>query len=291
MINDISVSIVRDRLWMDENVVYDQVPGWCAHVTHNLRLSVIYHDEDVKREKLPCIIWITGGGWKWVDVQAYLPNLIDLAHRGYVLASVEYQCSNDATFPAAILQVKSAIRYLRANAERYSINPDKMALVGESSGGYLATMVGVTNGMSEFESGMNLSQSSEVQAVCSWYTPVHLDKLAKDAGRTNKDLDQNIGELIDRFLNAHCEHNPELVKRADPTTYINKGNPPFLLFHGTEDKLVNIECSEVLYKTLEENGVPVEYYRIKGADHADYHFFQPKVMDIIADFFDSKLIK
>ncbi len=289
MIRNITVPIERDRLWMDENVVYDQVPGWCAHVTHNLRMSVIYHDEDVRHEKLPCLLWVTGGGWKWVDVQAYLPNLIDLAHRGYVLASAEYQCSNDAVFPEAICQLRSAIRYLRKNADRYSIDPNRIGIIGESSGGYLATMVGLTKGIERFEKGANLDMSGDVCAVCSWYTPVGLRDLAAKSPQPSNDLDQNIGELIDRFLNARSIQNPDLAADADPLTYIREGLPPFLLFHGTKDTLVPIECTERLYSMLENAGTDVDYYRINGSDHADYPFFQKQIMDLIADFFDQKM--
>ena len=289
MIKDLNIPIERDRLWMDENVVYEQVPGWCGHVTHNLRMSVIYHDVDFRHANYPCVVWVTGGGWKWVDVQAYLPNLVDIAQAGYVLASVEYQCSNDAVFPEAIKQIKSAVRYLRTNAERYRINSNCIGIMGESSGGYLASMVGLTNGNSLFESGSFLNQSSSVQAVCSWYTPTMLETLAIESSDTSAELDQNLGELLNRFLNVKVCENLEKAREADPLFYIKPPIPPFLLLHGTKDTLVPIECTERLYMALQKAGAEVDYYRIRGADHADYPFFQPKLMALVTQFFNKYL--
>ena len=289
MIKDLNIPIERDRLWMDENVVYEQVSGWCKHVTHNLRMSVIYHDLEFRDANYPCIIWITGGGWKWVDVQAYLPNLVDIAQAGYVLASVEYQCSNDAVFPEEIKQIKSAVRYLRTNAERYRINSNCIGIMGESSGGYLASMVGLTNENSLFESGSFLNQSSSVQAVCSWYTPTMLETLAIESSDTSAELDQTLGELLNRFLNVKVCENLEKAREADPLFYIKPPIPPFLLLHGTKDTLVPIECTERLYMALQKAGAEVDYYRIRGADHADYPFFQPKLMALVTQFFNKYL--
>lgn len=274
MIQTIEVPIERDRLWMDANVVYAQAPGWCGYVTANLKMTVIYHDDGVNQKRLPCLIWICGGGWKWMNVESYLPNLIDLCNSGYVLVSAEYQCSNDAAFPAQVRQLKEAVRYLRAHAEKYRIDPDRIGVIGESSGGYLASFLGVTCGLREFEEGGNPNQSSAVQAVCSWYTPVKLAELT------------DLRDLVNRFLDCDIAERPELAKKADPLTYINAGTPPFLLLHGTADTLVPIRCTEALHDALEAHGVPVEYYRIKGANHADYPFFQPTVMKLMVAFFD-----
>ena len=280
MIQNIDVPIQRDRLWMDENVVYAQVPGWCDRVTDNLRMTVIYHDSGKKDVKLPCLLWICGGGWKWMDVQSYLPNLMDLVNRGYVLVSAEYQCSSFATFPAPLKQLKEAVRYIRAHAARYGIDPAEIGVIGESSGGHLASLIGTTGDRKEFQEGSCLDQSDQVQAVCSWYTPVALD--------TKMEVPE-LQDLVDRFLGTSAAGKAAAAESADPRTYIDTKTPPFLLLHGTADTLVPIECSELLYNALREKGVPVDYYRINGADHADYPFFQPKVMAIIGEFFDSCL--
>ena len=282
MIKNIDVPMERSRLWVDPNVVYAQVPGWCEHVTANLHMTVVYHDDGKFDKKYPLILFVCGGGWKWVNEEAYLANFMPLAERGYVLASAEYQCSNDAQWPAPLIQLKEAVRYLRANAGRYYIDPESIGIMGESSGGHLASLVGTTNGRSEFERGSNLSESSSVQAVCSWYTPVALDKLAASP---------DLGDLIIRFLNGDPSKNPELAAAADPRSYITNQCPPFLLLHGTKDTLVPIECSEMFYKALKEKDVDVTYYRINGSDHADYPFFQPTVLNLIGDFFDQKLNK
>lgn len=278
MIKNIDSPIERDRLWMDANVVYSRESGWCDHVTDNLHMTVIYHDHPGEKKLYPCVLWVCGGGWKWVNEEAYLPNLMPLAEAGYVLASVEYQCSNTAQWPVPLIQLKEAIRFLRKNADRYSIDSNRIGIMGESSGGHLASLVGTTCGLKEFEKGENLDESSDVQAVCSWYTPTGLERFEHDP---------QLGDLIMRFLNGDITKS----KEADPRTYITEKCPPFLLFHGTKDTLVPIQCSEDLYSALDAKNVPVDYYRINGSDHADYPFFQKGIMDIIINFFDRWLKK
>ncbi|MDD5938992.1 MAG: alpha/beta hydrolase [Clostridiales bacterium] len=277
MIRTISVPLVHDRLWLDSDVVYAQAAGWCGYSTANLRMAVIHHDSPDDTAPLPCLLWVCGGSWLGVDPAAFLPELIPLARRGYVLASAEYQNSSAAVFPAQVQQLKEAIRYLRAHAGRYRIDPERIGIIGESSGGHRAAMVGATNGRAEFEAGGNLDQSSAVGAVCAWYTPVDLGSLTE------------LKDPVDRFLGCDTAACPEKAAAADPRTYLTPESPPFLLLHGTEDTLVPPSCSEKLYEALQARGVPADYYRIQGADHADYPFFQPQVMDLVAGFFDRYL--
>lgn len=281
----IEVPIVEERLWMDADVVYGQVPGWCGVETRNLKMSVIYQSDtprtvfrglhpDRPLQKRPCLIFLCGGGWLTMDVDAYLPNFIELAKKGYVIASVEYLCSNAGPFPMQLEQIKSAIRYLRANADIYLIDTDKIGIFGESAGGHLSSLIGTTSSIKDFDKGDHLDQSSAVQAVCAWYGPT-------DMGEDIQVRDNPWG----RLLWGDPTKNPELSENANPIKYVTDKCPPFLLLHGTADSVVAVKHSELMHDALEKVGVDVELCLIEGAQHADIHFFQLMVFDIMDDFF------
>ena len=125
-------------------ITFAQVDAWFGHTRQDLKLDLIYPED--KENKYPCIVWICGGAWLRMDRSAHLAYLSELARKGFVVASVEYRLSNEAQLPAQIQDIKAAIRYLRAYAERYNINPDKFGVMGESAGGYLTCMAALCNG-------------------------------------------------------------------------------------------------------------------------------------------------
>jgi acetyl esterase/lipase len=267
----IKLQIKEPVYYLDEDVTFSQADAWFGHVTRDLRMDIIYPQID---GKYPCIIWICGGGWMQMNKGAHLPYLTDLARRGFVIASVEYRLANEAPFPGAIIDIKAAIRYLRANAKRYSINTEKFGVMGESAGGYLAAMIALTRG-AEFEAGEHLNQSSAVQAVCPWYAPSDLPKLANNLSQHpffNGDIkDKNYCSLI------------------NPISYITPDAPPFLILHGTEDMTVPFEQSEILYNALIAQKIDTRFIALKGEGHAGEQFFQRPLWDLIAEFFKKKL--
>jgi len=244
-------------------------------------MNIIYpkkNDSDitVQNDKIeyPCIIWICGGAWMQMNKGAHLPYLADLSRCGFTVASVEYRLGHEAPFPGAIIDIKAAIRYLRANAERYSINTEKFGICGESAGGYLAAMAALIQD-NEYDSGRFLDFSSAVQAVCSWYMPCDLPKLAKET------------LLRPAFFNGDI-NDKNYIRCINPISYITSGSPPFLILHGTEDKTVSLEHSEMFYEALIKKNVDTSFYIIDGAGHADLHFFQKNLWDIIINFFKEK---
>lgn len=170
---------------------------------------------------------------------------MELARRGVIVASIEYRTLNEAELPAALQDVKTAIRYFKENAEKYAVDPDKVFISGESAGGALAVMAGVTE-EEENESGGE-EKGSGVRGVIDFYGAVDL-------------------------------FSPE----------ISESTPPFLIFHGTEDDLVDIEQSDKLYERLNEAGVRADYYVLEQEGHGADAFYQREIMDIIYDFIISE---
>ncbi|MDR1836290.1 MAG: alpha/beta hydrolase [Treponema sp.] len=265
---------IRDPVYyLDEDVTYAQADAWFGHVTRDLRMDIIYPQTDEKR--YPCIVWICGGGWLQMSRSAHLPYLTDLARRGFAVASVDYRLGHEAPFPGAVIDIKAAIRYLRAHAKRYSINTEKFGVSGESAGGYLAAMIALTRG-SEFEAGEYLDYSSAVQAACPWYMPCDLAKLA----------DENT--LRPAFFSGDI-NDGQYRRFINPLSYITPDAPPFLILHGTEDTLVPFEHGEMIYEALIAQKIDARLVGLRGEEHAGPQFFQRPLWDIIAEFFKEKL--
>lgn len=279
----IDVQQVRDGLWLDSDITYTQVPGWLGKTTRDLKLSVIRHFQNDDGKRYPVIFWFAGGGWMDIDHNVHLPNLVDFARQGYIVVSAEYRDSNKVQFPGQLEDAKAAVRYMRANADRFQADPDRFVAMGESAGGHLASMLGVTNGIKKFDKGNNLDYSSAVQAAVPFYGVV--DPLSSKKGSASNDFDF----VYRNLLGAEPEEAPELDAAANPLTYIDSKTVPFLILHGTDDAVVPVKDSEKLYNALVAKNIPADLYEIKGANHMDAKFLQPQVFDIIDKFLQEHL--
>lgn len=266
---------------VNTGVTFAQVPGWCGHMTQDLKLDIIYPE---RTEKIyPCIVWICGGAWLQMSTSAHLAYLCGLARQGFVVASVQYRTSNEVEFPGQLEDVKAAIRYLRAHAERYKIDSERFGVMGESAGGHLTAMTALTGAIREFDKGQYLEYSSEVQAACPWYLPADISKMPKQDDVSMQAAPESL--LIGKNALYHMED----AMKACPVSYVTPQAPPFLLIHGTCDRTVPFSQSEAMYEALEKQGVEVNLIAIEGADHADIQFFQQEIWDRIEEFFKEKL--
>jgi len=268
----VKITVSDPVYFMDEEVTYAQADAWFGHVTRDLRMDIIY--PQTEKRQYPCIIWICGGAWMQMNKGAHIPYLAALARRGFTVASVEYRLSHEAPFPAALIDIKAAIRYLRAHAKRYSIDPDKFGVAGESAGGYLAAMIAVTSG-SEFESGEYLDYSSAVQAACPWYMPCDVAMMFE---KTIK-LPFFSGDINDKKYR-------DII---NPIKYITANAPPFLILHGTDDPVVPFEQGEMFYNALVAQKIDAKLVALEGEGHAGPQFFQQPLWDMVTDFFKDKL--
>ncbi len=296
MIQDIQIDVVRQRLYLDDNVTYGRAITYGSGSTmRDMRTTILRHRTGTGI-KYPAIVWVGGGGWVTQDFNAHLAELVGFAEGGYVVALIEYRLAGECKFPAQLIDIKAAIRYLRAHAEELNIDADRIGVLGESAGGHLAALIGTTGETREFDQGEHLDQSSAVQAACCWYTPVDFKLMTEQL--MEKDGENGVvhkepipPSVISILLGGDPLKNPELVARANPLTYAGENTPPFCLMHGTKDPVVPIAQSEMLHNELEAKGVPVSLYRIQGAPHASIHFYQPKTKEIVLKFFDSVLKK
>jgi acetyl esterase/lipase len=228
-----------------------------------LRMDVIVPQPLKER---PLVIYVTGGGFSQAPKEAALNLRTFVAEAGFVVASIEYRTDSDgATYRDGIADVKSAARYLRANAKKYGIDSRHVAVWGESAGGYLAAMAGLTNDSKQFDAGENLDQSSAVQAVVDKFGPSDVSQVASDFDAKAK-ADYASTKAVMRYVGE------DVKTRANPLTYVSRMAPAFLILHGTRDRLVSPSQTLMLHNALLAAGAQSTRYVLDGADHGDLAF-------------------
>ncbi len=232
-------------------------------------------------KKIPLVIWIHGGAFRAGSKKDHVP--VELLDRGFAVASVNYRLSREAPFPAQIEDVKSAIRWLRANAKRFGIDPDRIAIWGESAGGYLAALAGATGGTGAFDAGEHLDVASGVQAVIDYSGPT--DFLKMDSQRIPGGMSHDAPDSPEsELLGGAIQLKKDLAARANPVAHLTKDAPPFLIVHGDRDPFVPYGQSLLLKDALLARGVPVVLHTVEGAGHGNFH--DPAVTAITLEFLD-----
>jgi acetyl esterase/lipase len=228
---------------------------------------------------LPLIIWIHGGAFRMGSKADDVPT--DYLALGYAVASINYRLSQHALFPAQIEDCKAAVRWLRANAARYHLDPARFAAWGSSAGGHLAAMLGTTGAASDLEVGQHLDLSSRVQAVVDYYGPtdfLQMDAQRPPDGMLHDPADSPESQLVGGAIQQH----PERVARANPITYVGAKTPPFLVVHGDHDPLVPYQQSVILAAALTAAGTALSFYTVVGGGHG--HFTDPQVPELTRAF-------
>jgi acetyl esterase/lipase len=220
----------------------------------------------------PVVVFLHGGGWRLGSRHSAGPAYRGadptpferVAQAGIAVASVDYRLSGEAVWPAQLHDAKAAVRWLRSRAAELGVDPDRIAAWGESAGGHLAELLGLTrdDATLEGEAGL-IGPSSSVAAVAAWYAPSDIAAVAADKGADPGDPDSREAQL----LGAPVPSVPELAAQASPLTHVSSGAPPFLLLHGGADRLVGCVQSERLQDALSAAGADVERHTYDGADH------------------------
>ncbi len=231
----------------------------------------------------PCFVFVQGSGWAKQYVYANLTNVANLAKRGYVCAIVEYRHSGIAYFPAQACDALNAVRYLRKNAAMYGIDPDRMILAGDSSGGHTAVWGGLLHN-DDTEQNLFPGISAEVCGIVDYYGSVSVMAPDSNPQTVNHCLpDSPEGRVMGK---KNLLENPELARQLSCECNIDENTKiaPMLIFHGTKDRTVNCTGSVILYRRLKETGHPASLYLVKGADHGGPEFWKPEILDIVENF-------
>jgi acetyl esterase/lipase len=241
------------------NVPYAQANG------HDLLLDLYLPDSSGPggTRPRPVIVFLHGGGWRVGDKSNLGAAAAVVAHTGYALASVNYRLSGEGIFPTQIIDCKAAVRWLRANARHFGLDPARIGVLGFSAGGHLAALLGTTANVAAWDdpSEGNSAVSSRVQAVCDVSGPVNL------AIPTNS----LIGKLsVYGELGGSAAEKPDLVRAADPSRYVRAGDPPFFIIQGDQDTLVAPAHAQQLYSTLRARGVEATLDMVSGGGHVPF---------------------
>ena len=230
----------------------------------------------------PAVVCVHGGGFRAGSRDGYRELTWRLARRGYVAATVDYRLSPKYRFPAHVHDVKAAVRFLRAHAAKYKLDPSRIGATGSSAGGTLVLFLGLTAGAGELEgAGPHLDQSSAVQTVVNYY------------GAT--DFTQSYGKSVDAadvlplFLGGNLEQARDEHVRASPLTWVTGKAASTLTIHGTKDRYVAYEQGVWINDALKKAGVEAELLTLEGADHGFQGEYAERAERAMIEWFDQHL--
>jgi acetyl esterase/lipase len=258
----------------------------------NLLLDLYVPNHPIRA--VPIILYIHGGGWADLD-KSWCPYPMRFLEKEYAVASINYRLSDEAPFPAQLHDCKAAVRWLRANAASYGLDGDHIGVWGDSAGGHLAAMLGLTADHPELEGdGGNPGVSSAVQAVCDWFGPSDLAMLVE---KHNTPELVDIDTLVATLIGGPTSDHPDKAVMASPITYVTADAAPFLIMHGDIDRIVPLSQSVVLYEALFNAGAEVRLHVVHGSGHLDYnrrpidvHWHTREVEQLVDDFFYTHLM-
>jgi acetyl esterase/lipase len=233
------------------------------------------------KARTPLIVWVHGGAWR-SGSKTSMP-LSKLVEGGYPIASVDYRLSTQAKFPAQIHDIKAAIRFLRGHRKELSVATKKILVAGDSAGGHLAALVGVSNRNAELEGdiGNDRAQSSDVQGIISFYGAANLTTILKQS--TPHGLEVRVPAL-ELLLSGLPETVPDLAKLASPVFHVDSHDPPLLLLHGDQDPQMPINQSLELQGAYQKVNAPVHLEVVHAAGHGAAMFYDGERMAVVKAF-------
>lgn len=253
-----------------------------VHVIQPCLDSTVVTWEEMVSERFPCVAFVQGSAWGEQPMGAMLEFWCRFARRGYVVALVEYRPSDIAPFPAQVEDAKTAVRWLSAHHASFGIDPTRIALAGDSSGGHTVLLVHATEALGELDDEPDAPL--DVKVYVDFYGPTRLD-LMNDEPTTMDHLSPESPE--GRLLGGVDPRSvPELVERADPGHWVSPDQPlaPLLMVHGSKDRLVPFAQSVEHYRTLRAAGHPVRLIQVRDAGHGGPTLFTPEVTEAVALF-------
>lgn len=283
------VEVTVPKLNEYHDITYSQVKE--NDTVKEMRMSLLVPDTDVAK---PAVIYFPGGGFTSANYHKFIQMRTAIAQRGIVVAAAEYRAVPNA-FPDILNDGKNALGYIRSNAKKYGVNPDKIAVMGDSAGGYLAQFLGTTAEKSEYMPDTGEVVNTTVSATVSLYGISDLLTIGKDL---NADFHKSTTSTEALLVNgvsfgedtAHSISDvEENAKFASPIAHVKKGLAPFLLMHGDCDTIVSPYQAKEMEARLKEEDVSVDKVIVEGADHATIEWYQPKIINFVCDWLVEKL--
>ncbi|NLN64646.1 MAG: prolyl oligopeptidase family serine peptidase [Clostridiaceae bacterium] len=253
-----------------------------------LKMQMIkpWEDQDNPvKQKRPLIVFLQGSAWTFPDVNYEIPQLAEFARKGYVVATITHRNYQDGyPAPAFLQDAKTAIRFLRKNADEYNIDPNRICFWGTSSGGNTALLVALTGDDPRYKTEEYAEHSDSVKVAVACFGPTNLVRLAKIVAESDEP------SLFEGLAGGKLSDHMELIEDLSPILILKKNReyPPILLLHGDADMLVPYDESVNMYNALLDGGYDAEMIRVKNAPH-EHSFWSPELIDVIADFIERKI--
>lgn len=257
----------------------------CAEVENiPLHLQIIKpFTRNEPEKRYPCIIFVQGSAWMKQNVYAQIPMIARLAERGYVIAVAEYRHSGQAVFPAQAIDTRNAVRFMRKNSQIYNIDPDKIVLAGDSSGGHTVMFAGILHDDIE-KTNLYPGISAKVKGIVDYYGSVSVMSEDGNPSTINHHMPDSPEGMVMGGVNLR--ERQDLCRKLSVECNITEEThlPPVLILHGTKDRIVNTWQSVNLYRKLKATGKEAQFYLIWGADHGGGEFWTEEVCTIVDEF-------
>lgn len=269
----------KAALQLPANVVAQTDVEYAKAGDYSLKLD-IYQPKGAASAPRPCVVWIHGGGWQGGNKSSGARLVAPFVASGeYVGVSVGYRLTDVASWPAQIHDCKAAIRYLRANAAKLGIDPDKIGVWGSSAGGHLVSLLGTSGDVTNLEGNLGVTgPSSRVACVVDFCGPSDFP-----AFRITSGAEGPIGKL----LGGSPSQKPEAAKEASPITYVSKDDPPFLVVHGSNDATVPYDQGVRFHAAQQQAGMNTTLVTMQGGGHG---IGGPEITNRVKAFFDKHLL-
>lgn len=288
----VQVESVTPQIDTISGIIFHQ--AYTVNSVRQLRMTIMVPRTEGKK---PALLYFPGGGFTTAHWEKFIELRTALAKEGFVVAAAEYRTVPDK-FPALLQDAKAAVRYLRAHAERFGIDEDKIGVIGDSAGGYLSLMTASTNGEREYDVGDYLDKSSDVQACVSFYGISDLRSIGEglepdiEAVHHSPAVTEALlvhGPAFNTFPGADIFSDPEKADEASPLHHADGNEPPTLLLHGSLDTLVSPLQSAKYFDKLKSLNEDVQYVLVENARHGDLPWYQDAVIERVVDFCKAKL--
>ena len=249
---------------------------------HSLKLDLYL---PANGEESPLVVWIHGGGWRAGSKEKC--SVKWLTEHGFAIASISYRLTDKATFPAQIHDCKGAVRWLRANADKYGYRTCKIAVAGSSAGGHLAALLGISGNVKALEGnvGGNLDQSSRADAIIDYFGAT--DFIQRTKSQPHKTIKE--GSIVNLLLGGPADKKVELARQASSAFHVTKDDPPLLILHGKKDDKVLLAQSTRLESVYKEANLPVTLLVLENSGHGGSEFFSVDARKQAVQFLENHL--
>lgn len=292
----LNVPLEKVQVMLYENIPFNSGKERGSQM-FSLAMDILQPDS---KTPLPLIVFITGGGFIMAPKNNWIQQRMRLAESGYVVASIEYRHAPLSKFPLPVEDCKLAIRWLRAHAKQYNIDPERVGVLGNSAGGYLSAFMGVLNDNREFDKGDFLDQSSNILCAADIFGISEVMSIGDDYPEEERKLHDSPGITEAMWVkgvpgfggpDGGVKDFPEESRKASPLYYVSEKTVPMLFMHGDADKSVSPSQTDKMFQALRAKGIEAERYVVPGAPHGGAFWMQEPVLKVMVDFFDKYMKK